>query len=370
MGLIEGNGKRNDDDGPTGDARLRRANPRKQTIELRPPNRGKEITDNLRTVRIDPNSLDLYSDVQPVDELVGAMKDKWMLVKKVEIPKWRRRRKLVDYGWGVTSGILKMDFLQPLSGRRIGRRRREDLASLKREIRDFAVSRGYICGFTRVDRRFIAEGRDAKFPYDAALVLGMEMDPVLLDEVPRPGDRLFDFETYVESGRRVFEVARFIRSRGYKCHARVPFDGWVKYPPHAINAGLGELGANGVVITREFGPRVRWTMISIDADLEIDPAVDLNMAAYCDACRRCIRACPGRAIPEESVWWRGVLKRKINDMRCYPYFLKYEGCGICLKVCPIHRFGYQACMEAFEGNRTVLGKASAVRQTADPPDEV
>lgn len=146
--------------------------------------------------------------------------------------------------------------------------------------------------------------------------------------------------------RRVFEMAKFIRSRGYRSHARVPFDGWVKYPVHAINAGLGELGANGVVITREFGPRVRWTMISIHADLEIDRPVDLNMAAYCDACRRCIRACPGKAISEERVWWRGVLKRKINDTKCYPFFLKYEGCGICLKVCPIHRFGYENCMEA------------------------
>jgi ferredoxin len=366
MNSTEADQKQKKDERPAGETRLRRANSRKQTIELRPVNRGKEITDTLRTVRIDPDSLDLYSDVQPVDELVGAMKDKWMLVKKVEMPKWRRRQKLVDYGWGVTSGILKMDLLQFFFGRQVGRRSRADLASVKREIQSFAFDRGYICGFTRVDRRFIAEGRDDKFPYDTALVLGMEMDRNLLDEVPRPGDRLFDFETYVKSGRRVFEVARFIRSRGYKCYARVPFDGWVKYPIHAINAGLGELGANGVVITKEFGPRVRWTMISIDAEIEVDRPVDLNMAAYCDACRRCIRACPGKAIPEERVWWRGVLKRKINDMKCYPYFLKYEGCGICLKVCPIHRFGYKACMKTFERNGTVLAKASRASGFEEP----
>jgi ferredoxin len=215
-----------------------------------------------------------------------------------------------------------------------------------------------------VDRRFIAGARDEKFPYDTALVLGMEMDRDLLDEVPRPGDRLFDFETYVESGRRVFDVAGFIRSRGYRCYARVPFDGWVKYPVHAINAGLGELGANGVVITREYGPRVRWTMISIDAELPIDPPVDLGMAAFCDACRLCIRACPGKAIPAERIWWRGVLKRKINDTKCYPYFLKYEGCGICLKVCPIHRFGYDPCMRAYGKDGTVLGRTSTGKVSA------
>jgi ferredoxin len=341
--------------------RLRRANARKQTIELRRPNPGKEITDRLPTVRIDPNTLDLYSEVQPVDELVSAMRDKWTLVQKVEIPKWRRRNKLGEYGWGVSKGILKMDLLQYFFQRVVARKRQEDLVLLKEEIREFATGQGYICGFTRIDRRFVSEGRDDKFPYDTALVLGMEMDRDLLDQVPRPKDRLFDFETYVESGKRVFDVARFIRSRGYRCYARVPFDGWVKYPVHAISAGLGELGANGVVITKEFGPRVRWTMVSIDADLEIDRPVDLNMAAYCDACRLCIRACPGKAIPEERVWWRGVLKRKINDTKCYPFFVKYEGCGICLKVCPIHRFGYEACRQAYEEKGAILGKGASAR---------
>ncbi|MGW8321787.1 MAG: hypothetical protein ACWGSD_09575, partial [Thermodesulfobacteriota bacterium] len=229
--------------------------------------------DRLLTVNVDPDILDLYSEVQPLDELVGAMRDKWSLVKKVEIPKWRKRKKLKDYGWGVTKSALKMGVLQPFSKRFVARKRQEDLVRLKRGIREFASGLGYICGFTRIDRRFIAEGRDDKFPFDTALVLGMEMDRDLLDQIPHPGDKLVEFEVYVKSGQKVFEVAKFIRSKGYRCVARIPFDAWVKYPVHAINAGLGELGANGVVITREFGPRVRWTMISIDADLEIDRPV-------------------------------------------------------------------------------------------------
>ena len=185
----------------------------------------------------------------------------------------------------------------------------------------------------------------------------MEMDRELLEEVPFPGKRLFDFEVYVESGRRVFEVAQFIRSRGYRCRARVPFDGWVKYPPHAIMAGLGELGAHGVVITREYGPRQRWTMISIDADIEPDEPVDLGIAEYCDDCMLCVKACPGDAISHERIWWRGVKKRKNNDTKCYPFFRKYDGCGICIKLCPINRHGFEACMEAYNKDGTILGTA-------------
>ena len=169
---------------------LRLGNARKQIIELRRPNRGKEITDRLLTVTVDPAALDLYAEVQPLDELVRPMRDKWNLVKKVEIPKWRKRQKLGEYGWGVMKGILKMDFLQFITQRHVARKKQEDLAALKQEILKFAAGQGYICGFTHVDRRFIAEGRDDKFPYDTALVLGMEMDRDLLNEIPHPGDNL------------------------------------------------------------------------------------------------------------------------------------------------------------------------------------
>jgi len=339
---------------------LRKYSTWKQSVGLRRPNPGKSITDNLLTTRVEPDTLDLYSEIHPVKELINVMRNKLMLVLKVEIPKLGRRKKLIPYGWGVIRGLIKMGFEQFFFRKFVSRKKSEDLCALKKEICEYAAGLGYICGFTKIDRRFIADGKDRKFPYDTAIVLGMEMDRELLDQAPRPGDRLFDFETYVESGKRVFDLARFIRSKGTRCYARVPFDGWVKYPVHAINAGLGELGANGVVITREYGPRVRWTMISIDADLEIDPPVNLNIGAYCDACRLCIRACPGRAIPEERVWWRGVFKRKINDTKCWPYFVTYEGCGICLKVCPIHRFGYEACMIAYEERGVVLRRSDSL----------
>lgn len=338
---------------------LRKYIPRKQTVVLRPPNPGKTITDNLPTIEIDPETLDQFSEVQPLSELIGVMSDKVALVARVEMPKWRRRGKVIEYGWGAFKSVLRMDFAQQFVKNKTadrGTNAKPALTELKKEIREYAASRGYICGFTKIDRRFIAGARDDKFPYDTAVVLGMEMDAELLNQVPHPGERLFDFEVYVESGKRVFDVADFIRSRGVRCWARAPFDGWIKYPPHAINAGLGELGANGVVITKEFGPRLRWTMISVDADLEPDAPVNLNMAAYCDACRLCIKACPGKAIPEERIWWRGVLKRKINDTKCWPWFVKYEGCGICLKICPIHRFGYKNCMEAYGIDKSILGK--------------
>lgn len=342
---------------------LRIADPWRQTIRFRRNNPGKRITDRLPALEIDPVAMDAFSEMDPLHELPGAMSNKFMVVVGLEIPKWGKRGKIIDYGWGVGKGLLRMYPWQPLFERKVSTEKEPDLDRLKREIREFASSAGYsLCGFTKIDRRFIAGGRDDKFPFDTAIVLGMEMDRELLEEVPFQGKRLFDFEVYVESGRRVFEVAQFIRSRGYRCRARVPFDGWVKYPPHAIMAGLGELGAHGVVITREHGPRQRWTMISIDADIEPDEPVDLGIAEYCDDCMLCVKACPGDAISHERIWWRGVKKRKNNDTKCYPFFRKYDGCGICIKVCPINRHGFEACMEAYNKDGTILGNTDSSRK--------
>jgi epoxyqueuosine reductase QueG len=36
--------------------------------------------------------------------------------------------------------------------------------------------------------------------------------------------------------------------------------------------------------------------------------------------------------------------------------VKYEGCAICLKVCPIHSYGYNECMKAYGKDETILGK--------------
>ncbi len=355
MGLrkyMSNQGETMEEDAPT----LRRYNPKKQSVEFRQANRGKTITDNLPGMQIDGDLLDLYSEIDPLPDTVGAMQDKKALTVEVEIPKWSKRKKMKEYGWGAVKAIMKMEIGQRFFRDKVNEEKQEDLGMLKEEIREYAGGLGYICGFTRVDRRFIAKAQDEKFPYDTAIVLGMEMDKDLLDEVPYPKDRLFDFETYIKSGKAIFRLGEYIRSKGYKCFVRISFDPWVKWVPHAVMAGLAELGANGVAITKEFGPRVRWAMISIDAEIEPDKPSDLSMAAFCDACRVCIRACPGKAIPEERIWWRGVFKRKLNDTKCYTYFKKYEGCGICLKVCPINRVGYTQCMEAFRKDGAILAR--------------
>jgi ferredoxin len=64
----------------------------------------------------------------------------------------------------------------------------------------------------------------------------------------------------------------------------------------AVACGMGEIGWSKVFIHSKFGPRVRLGTIFTDAELEPDPLV--KQGTLCNRCLRCVKDCPGGAIPK------------------------------------------------------------------------
>jgi hypothetical protein len=71
-----------------------------------------------------------------------------------------------------------------------------------------------------------------------------------------------------------------------------------------------------------------------------------------------VNRCPGRALMPEKVWYRGVEKNKLVFKRCRPVMARYLGCGVCMKVCPIQKYGMPAVMEHYVETGEVLGKGT------------
>jgi len=71
--------------------------------------------------------------------------------------------------------------------------------------------------------------------------------------------------------------------------------------PHlaaAVAAGLGQIGWNGLVLTKDFGARVRFSSIITDAPLAVDP---IETGTLCDPERcgmACAKACPAGALSD------------------------------------------------------------------------
>jgi ferredoxin len=51
-----------------------------------------------------------------------------------------------------------------------------------------------------------------------------------------------------------------------------------------------------------------------------------------------------------------LAKAKINTKRCLPLMMQSSGCSICMKVCPVQRYGLPAVLENYEETGRILGK--------------
>ena len=97
----------------------------------------------------------------------------------------------------------------------------------------------------------------------------------------------------------------------------------------ALQAGLGWLGRNNLLVTPEWGSRVRLVTVLTDLPLFNDHPLEEN----CGECRSCVTACPCGAIgetPEDFDYQKcfeqlRVFKNKLN--------LGHYICGVCVKAC-------------------------------------
>jgi ferredoxin len=60
----------------------------------------------------------------------------------------------------------------------------------------------------------------------------------------------------------------------------------------------------------------------------------------------------------DKIWWRGLEKNKLYFKRCRPVMARYLGCGVCMKVCPIQKYGLKNVMEHYADTGQVLGKGT------------
>ena len=84
------------------------------------------------------------------------------------------------------------------------------------------------------------------------------------------------FGTYEEEGALALDLADFIRDLGYRAQIHSPNDNSAAYIPMFVEAGLGQLGANGQLLSPHFGNRSRLLIISTDAIVTYDEPVAVS----------------------------------------------------------------------------------------------
>lgn len=149
-------------------------------------------------------------------------------------------------------------------------------------------------------------------------------------------------DAYSRSRIVAFRVASFIKQLGYAARPHTPGTSYdLMVPPIAIDAGLGEQGRHGVMITPELGCNIRPAIITTNIPLVPDKPIDFGVQSFCKTCKICAEQCPSGAIPfGDKVEVRGYQRYKIDTEKCHTFWnqnLGNMGCRICIAVCPYTR---------------------------------
>ena len=176
------------------------------------------------------------------------------------------------------------------------------------------------------------------------IVIGLPVQLPILETAPS----IYYHELYKTINNlldiKAYEIAHFLTMKGYPS-IYLPRDGYgdveillekplafFSHKHAAYLAGLGSLGQNNVLLTREYGPRVRFTSIFTTADLEGTPIKGDDL---CTRCLECYKQCPENAIkiegnfppPMDKISCAGRSEKLREEYR--------SPCGICIKVCPV-----------------------------------
>lgn len=179
-------------------------------------------------------------------------------------------------------------------------------------------------------------GTPINLSHKHAIVVAIPLDRAMIDTAPHAPAMAEVWSAYDRLALIAGVLAQYIRSLGYNARANNAWNYQAAMVPVAVDAGIGELGRNGIVITEEYGNAIKIAAVTTDMPLAHDRPVDIGVDEFCADCRICVANCPVGAIPKgEKTVVRGVRKFKLNESACYSY-CRYAGtdCGICLSVCP------------------------------------
>ncbi len=180
-------------------------------------------------------------------------------------------------------------------------------------------------------------GKEIELGHKYAVVFAEEMGFEMIGPAPHTPTVMESMGDYAKGAYIATQVAAYIANMGYSVTANHLRHYDVILPPLAVDAGLGEVGRLGYLITKAYGPRVRLGAVTTDLPLVPDKPVDIGVEHFCRLCKKCAVCCPSNSIPmeEDPAEANGSLRWKLNDETCFEYWGKVgTDCCVCMRVCP------------------------------------
>jgi reductive dehalogenase len=173
------------------------------------------------------------------------------------------------------------------------------------------------------------------------IALGFEEDYLALANSPGRIASAAVGNGYSRMANTAFFLAEFLRGLGYRA---IPAGNGVGLSiPIAVDAGLGEVGRMGLLVTPKYGPRVRLAKVITDMPLTVDPPIRFGVSEFCEVCMLCATHCPSSSVTEGPRTWKGsspannpgAFKWYADVEKCYDF--NGFSCSNCKRVCPFNK---------------------------------
>jgi len=191
--------------------------------------------------------------------------------------------------------------------------------------------------YSHIGRGSGVYGAPIPLDHKYAIAFTVEMDFQMIGANPTAPGAMEAARQYVEAARVAVQLAAAIRYWGYPARAHIDGDYRVIAPLVARDAGLGEIGRMGLLMTPRQGPRVRLGVVTTNLPLLADRKTrDGSVIDFCRVCRKCAANCPTKSIPfGDRQEIDGALRWRIDADACFRYWnVVGTDCGRCVTVCP------------------------------------
>ena len=209
-----------------------------------------------------------------------------------------------------------------------------------------------------------------------AIVLVNSLDTTLLRGAPKKQVMFAVYRAYLQLGIVAVTLAQYIRKLGYPARAHIIRNYQVIVPPIAVDAGVGEIGRNGLVISKEFGQAIKMSVVTTDLPMVYDEKTALGVEKVCSICKICAEKCPAGAINHGGKKMiRGAERYPFNPEACFKVW-KTTGtdCGVCIVSCPFSRdaslrdcLGVQLASPGEELPRELISQIERMRSERHDP---
>jgi ferredoxin len=167
------------------------------------------------------------------------------------------------------------------------------------------------------------------------IVFAVEMDQSSIQKAPQLQQSVAVIKGYVDAAVIGMILSYSIRALGYQARNHMDGNYLMVLPLAAKNAGLGDIGRNGLLVTKEYGSRIRLGAVTTDLPLNTDSISELCMDEFCLKCGLCATYCPAKAISKSIKRSNDKIHWTIDDIKCYGKWQEFgTDCGLCVATCP------------------------------------